>query len=159
MRRRYKSEIAVGLCGALALGAAGSAWADDNPFVGRWHWNRAESKVPSSEAVPADMVADFTRVDTSHVKWSVTVTSPQGQNAVEKFDTPANGEFYPINDDTTVAFRVNGLTLQGTFKGSAGQTDNLSCTVSADRHKMTCSGEFTGSDGKTEPYLDVYDRK
>ncbi len=156
--QRRGMKIGIGLCGVLLLAAAGSAWADSNPFVGKWHWNKAQSKLAPGEPVPGDMTAEFSRVDTKHVKWSVTVTNAQGRASVQSFDTPANGEFYPINGDTVASFTVNGSTLQGTFKGPAGEMDSLTCSVSADQRKMTCNGAMTGSDGKTENYVDVYDR-
>ena len=150
MQHRRGTNLGIGLCGLVMLAMAGSAWAGDAPFVGHWHWNRAESKLPAGEPVPADLTADFTRVDNTHVKWRITVTSAQGQKSVESFDTPANGEFYPINSDTTASFHVNGGTLQAIFKGAAGQSDTLTCTLSADQRKMTCNGALTGTDGKTE---------
>ncbi len=137
---------------------ASSAWADGNPFVGRWHLNRAQSKAPPGDVLPADMTADFARVDAKHVKWSITVTDAQGRPSVESFDTPANGEFYPISSDTTAAFTLNGDTLQGTFKGSAGETDTLTCSLSEGRRKMTCSGTLARPDEAPQSYVDVYDR-
>jgi len=149
--------VGIGVCAVAGLPAV--ARAESNPFVGRWHWDRAASKLPPGEPVPDNMVTAFTRVDPLHVRWHVTVTDAQGQTSVERFDTPANGEFYPISSDTTASFRVNGSTLQATFKGAAGQTDSLACTVSADRQKMTCNGTITGSGGKSSNYVDVYDRR
>ncbi len=142
----------------LVLASAAPARADGSPFVGRWHWNKAESKVPPGEPVPADMVADFSRVDSAHVRWSITMTNAHGVPTVESFDTPANGEFYPVSGDTTAAFVVKGNTLQGTFKGPSGEMDTLLCTLSSDTRKMRCDGKLTGMDGKSQSYVDVYDR-
>ena len=156
---RYRGiAFGIGLCGALTVLGAASAAAGTSPFVGRWHWNRAESRLPPDEPPPSDMMAEFSRVDAAHVRWKITVTDAQGQQSVERFDTPANGEPYPVNSDTTASFRVGQNTLHATFAGPAGQSDALACTVSADQRKMTCSGTVTGSDGKTASYVDVYDR-
>lgn len=159
MKRRVGITVWVGLCGLAVLAAGTSARAETNPFVGRWHWDRAQSKLPAGEALPADMVADFSRVDAKHVRWRITVTDAQGQQSVESFDTPANGEFYPVNADTMVALRLGRSTLQATFKGPQGQTDALTCTVSADRQTMTCNGRMTRADGQTQSYVDVYERR
>lgn len=70
---------------------------------------------------------------TAHLKWSLTVVDLQNQQDIETFDAPANGEFYPINSDTTAAFRLTGSTLQGTSKGLAGEMDDLTCTVGSDQ--------------------------
>lgn len=148
-------KIATGLCVALA---AGSAWADSSPFVGRWHWNRAQSTMPPSEPVPSDVTAEISRADGTHLTWSLTVVASQGQPDVETFDAPADGEFYPISSDTTAAFRLTGSTLQATFKGPTGQTDALTCTLAADQKKLTCSGVLSDRAGHTANYVDVYDR-
>jgi len=149
----------VGLCGVWTLLSAGAAWAEDSPFIGRWHWNRAQSTLPPGEQVPADLMADFSRIDATHVKWSITIVNAQGQPATKSFDAPANGEFYPISDDTTVSFRLIGPTLLATFKGPANQSDTLNCGLSDHQKKMTCNGVVRAEDGKTETYVDVYDRK
>ena len=151
--------IGIGLCGVLAGLAAAPAVAGTSPFVGRWHWNRAESRLPPGEPPPNDMMAEFSRVDTAHVRWKVTITDAQGQQAVERFDSPANGEPYPVNSDTTASFRLGTNTLHATFTGPAGQSDTLTCTVSADLRKMTCNGSVTGPDGKAANYVDIYDRR
>ena len=138
--------------------ATGSAWADSSAFVGRWHLNQAQSVLPPGEPVPKDVIAEISRADSTHVKWSLTVVAAQGQTSVETFDAVANGEFYPINSDTTAAFSLNGSLLKATFKGPSGQTDTLTCTLSADQREMTCRGALSDGDGRTTNYIDVYDR-
>lgn len=159
MARRYGLMGLVGVGAASAWLAAAPAWSADSPFVGRWQWNKAQSVLPPGEDAPADIVADIARVDSAHVRWSITMTNAQGRPAVESFDTPANGEFYPISSGTTAAFRLTGSALEATFKGPAGEIDTLTCAVSADRNRMTCNGAVTGPDGKPGTYVDVYDRK
>jgi hypothetical protein len=117
--------------------------------VGKWRLNKAQSKLPPGEVMPGDMVADFSRVDSAHVRWSVTVTDAQGRPKVQSFDTPANGEFYPVSGDTTAAFNLTESALQATFKGPAGETDAMTCVVSTDHRKMTCNGVLTGGNGKS----------
>ena len=147
--------LIMGLCMVLV---ASTAWADSSAFVGRWHLNPTQSTLPPGEPVPNDLIAEISRVDSAHVKWSLTVVASQGQTSVETFDTVANGEFYPVNSDTTAAFRLTGNTLQATFKGPTGQTDALTCTVATDQKKMTCNGVLDSGDGRTTNYVDVYDR-
>ena len=149
------TKIVMGVCVALA---AGSAWADSSPFVGRWHWNRAQSTTPPGEPVPNDVTAEISRADGTHLNWSLTVVASQGQPNVETFDAPADGEFYPIGSDTTAAFRLTGSTLKAPFKGPTGQTDALTCTLAADQKKMNCSGVLSDRAGHTANYVDVYDR-
>ena len=49
MNRLRGTAVIVGLCVALT---ASSAWAESSPFVGRWHWNRAQSTLPPGEPPP-----------------------------------------------------------------------------------------------------------
>jgi len=155
MNRLRGTTVFVGLCAALA---ASAAWAESSPFVGRWHWNRAQSTLPAGEAAPHDLTSEISRADTGHVNWSVTVLTPEGGPHVETLDAVADGEFHPISSETTVSFRLTGDTLQATFKGPAGQSDAQTCTISRDPKQMTCRGVLTNRDGKTASYVDVYDR-
>jgi hypothetical protein len=150
---------AGGLCVSYLALVVPAALADGSQFVGHWHWNPAQSILPPGDVAPADMVADISRVDSTHVRWSLTVTNAQGRPAVESFDTPANGEFYPISSGTIAAFTLDAGMLKATFKGPTGETDALSCAVSPDQMKMTCNGTLTDTDGKSATYVDVYDRR
>jgi len=138
--------------------AAVPVMADGGGFVGRWHWNRAESRLPPDEAMPEEMIADISRADSAHMKWSITVTDKHGKRDVESFDAPANGEFYPVSSGITAAFRLDGAVIDGTFKGPGEETDTLSCRLSADQKKLTCKGTMTDNGGKSATYVDVYDR-
>jgi hypothetical protein len=155
MRGLGIAKIAVGFCIALV---ASSAWADSSPFVGRWHWNRAQSVMPAGEPAPNDVTVEISRVDSTHVRWSLTVLAAQGEKSVETFDAVANGEFYAVSSDTTAAFRLGEGTLQATFKGPTGETDTLTCTVAANQTKMTCKGVLIDGAGRTANYIDVFDR-
>jgi len=155
MHRLRGITVVMGLCAVLA---ASAAWAGSSPFVGRWHWNRAQSTPPPGEPVPKDLICEISRAEDSHVKWSVTVLTAEGRPHVETFDTVANGEFYPVSSETTASFRLTGDTLQATFKGPAGQSDAHTCTLSADHKQMICRGVLTEGDSRTVNYVDVYDR-
>jgi hypothetical protein len=155
MNRLRGTAVIVGLCAALT---AGSVWADSSPFVGRWHWNRAQSTLPPGQPAPKDLTSEISRADGNYVTWSVTIVTPDGQPHVVPFDAATNGESYRISSDTTASARVTGDKLQATFKGPTGQSDAQTCTVSADRQQMTCRGVLTDGNGRTENYVDVYDR-
>jgi hypothetical protein len=105
------------------------------------------------------MTVDITRVDALHVRWTTTTSDGSGQATAEAFDEPANGEFYPVSEDTMVALRLAGDALQATFRSASGETDALSCTVSPDGRRLTCNGSIGDPNGKPTPYVDVFDRK
>jgi hypothetical protein len=155
MRRPRGITIVTGLCAALA---ASSAWADSSPFLGRWHWNRAQSMMPPDEPLPNDLTTEFSRADGSRLMWSVMIVTPEGGHYVETFDVPPDGKFHPISSDTTAAFRLTGNALRATFKGPTGQSDAVRCTLSADQKVMTCNGMLKEGNGRTANYVDVYDR-
>jgi hypothetical protein len=154
MKRPRGIAIVTGLCAALA---ASSAWADSSPFLGRWHWNPAQSTMPPGDPAPDDLTTEFSRADSKHLTWSVTLVTLQGRG-VDTFDVPPDGKFYPISSDTTAALRLTGDALQATFKGPTGQSDAVTCTLSANQKVMTCRGVLNDGNGRTATYVDVYDR-
>ena len=155
MNRLRSSTVVVGLCAALI---ASSAWAEGSPFVGRWHWNRAQSTLPADEPGPDDLISEISRADGGHVTWSITILAPDGRSHVVMFDAPANGEPHRISSDTSASARLAGDALQATFSGPGGRSDAQTCSVSADRRQMTCKGVLTDGHGHTVNYVDVYDR-
>jgi hypothetical protein len=147
--------VAIGLCVGLAVS---TAWAENSPFIGKWRLNAAQSSLPPGEPPPTDLTNEITSADGNHLSWSVTVVTPQGQPASEKFDVVTDGGYHPVSTDTTAAFRLAGNTLQAIFKGPSGESDAQTCTLSADQKRMTCKGVLTTQDGQATNYVDVYDR-
>jgi hypothetical protein len=155
LRVKLRHGLVVGM---FAFVAAGAAWADGSPFVGKWHWNGTLSRLPPGAPAPSGIVMEFARVEPGDLKWSVTTTDPQGHTDTETFDSPADGQFHPISGGASAAFRVGPSTINGTFKAPTGETDSLNCMLSPDRRRMTCNGTMAGPDGKPVNYVDVYDR-
>jgi hypothetical protein len=155
MERFRGTTVIAGLCVALT---ASSAWAESSPFVGRWHWNRAQSTLPPGVPAPNDLTNEISRADDHYVTWSVTIITADGQPHVVMLDAAAIGESHRISSATTASASLTGHTLQATFKGPAGQSDAQTCTVSADQQQMTCRGVLTNGNGQTVNYIDVYDR-
>jgi len=145
----------MGICAALA---AGAACAEDSPFVGRWHWNQAQSTLPPGEPAPKDVVNEISRADGQSVSWSVTIVAPDNQRHVVAFEAEPGGDARRVSNDTTAAARMADETLQATFNGPAGQTDTQTCTVSTNRKQMTCKGVLSDGQGHSVSYVDVYDR-
>ncbi len=146
--------LAVAAWPLVAL-AAGEA----SPFVGKWEWNKALSKPPPGEPPPAGMELEFDRADTLHVHWSVTVIDATGRKTTDTYDLPANGEFYPVDADSTASFQLGANSLKAVFRGPGGESDTMTCTLANANQRMICNGEITSADGKTASYVDVYDRK
>jgi hypothetical protein len=64
------AALVMGVCSALA---AGAAHAEDSPFVGRWHWNLAQSTLPPGGPAPKDVVSEISRADGQSISWSVAI--------------------------------------------------------------------------------------
>jgi hypothetical protein len=156
MQRASGVTLVLGICAAALV--AGSAHADTNPFLGRWHWNRTQSTLPPNEPAPSDLTAEISRGNGQHLSWSITVVTSDGESHTEKFDAVPDGAFQPVSSDTTAAFHLTNDMLQATFKGPSGQSDSLSCGVSPDQQRMTCKGTVNDGAGQTSDYVDVYDR-
>src|SRR2546422_8462877 len=103
MTRSRGTTVIMGVCVALA---AGAAWAESSPFVGRWHWNQAQSTLPPGEPSPTDVVSEISRADGSSVTWSVTIVTPDGQPHVVTLEAGADGESHRISSDTTASVRL-----------------------------------------------------
>jgi hypothetical protein len=149
------TALVMSLCAALA---ATAAWAADSPFVGRWHWNRAQSTLPPGEPAPKDVVSEISRADGGAISWSITIVTPDDQRHVVTFAAETDGSAKPISSDTSASARMSDETLQATFNGPAGRSDTQTCTVFADRSQMTCRGVLSDEQGHSVSYVDVYER-
>jgi hypothetical protein len=149
-----RTALLIGVSAALA---ASTAYAEDNPFVGRWHWNPAQSTLPPGEPAPKDVVSEISRADGPSVAWTVTIVTPDDQQHVVTFDADPTGNAQH-GTDTTASARMADETLQATFNGPEGRSDTQTCTVSANRKQMTCKGVVSDGQGHSARYVDVYDR-
>ena len=145
--------------GVVSAMVSQPAFAQASPFVGTWQLNRAQSQLAPGEPPSQTLVASIQRADAAHVRWTTTTRNGADQATVESFDVPGNGEFYPISEDTTAAVTVSDQTLKATFKGPNGEVDTLSCTMASGGRRMSCAGSVAEEDGRTSPYVDVFDRK
>src|SRR3989475_13337229 len=91
------------IMGCYVALAASAAWGESSRFVGRWHWNRAQSTLPPGEPSPNDLVSEISRADGNSVTWSVTIVTPDGQPHVVTLEAGADGEFHRISSDTTAS--------------------------------------------------------
>ena len=148
------AALVMGVCSALA---AGAAYAEGSPFVGRWRWNLAQSTLPPGVPAPKDVVSEISRADGQSISWSVTIVTPDDVRHVVEFQADPAGAA-PHGANTTASARMADETLQATFNGAAGQSDTQTCTVSADRTQMTCKGLVSDGQGHSASYVDVYDR-
>ena len=150
--------LAMSGSAGLLLPHAARAQTPASGFVGRWQLNLAQSKSVSGEVPPGNLLTQIDRADAEHVHWSTTTTDAQGQKDVETFDNPGNGQFYSLDGYTMVSHTLSPSSLVSTFKGSGGQTDVLTCTLSGAGKRMTCIGVITNTDKSIAQYTDVVDR-
>jgi hypothetical protein len=146
---------------ALSAFAFASAQADPASFVGRWHWNRAQSSLAPGEPAPKDIMLNITDAASGRLKWTLTQVDPAGQQHIQSFDGPSNGtptKLIGTDDGTTAGFTLAGDSLTAVFKGPEGESDSWACTISPDQRKMSCKGTESDGKGHSMSYTDVYDR-
>ncbi len=153
----------------IALAIAGPAAASaqpapaQTPFIGKWHWNRAEStSLISGEAVPNDVVLAIASADRGRVRWTLTAVDAKGETHVQSFDGRGDGSAAPVAgapDGAMASFTVTPTGFQGHYTNRDGSSERTDCTVSADRAKMSCRGTEADAKGRTRAYTDVYDRR
>ena len=147
---------------ALLLSTAALA-ADDGAgaFAGEWRWNKTESSVIPGEPVPREVVLRIASATPARVQWTLTRTDADGSEHTESFSGSGNGQAGTVTGapDTTGAFTVTATTLEANYASKDGSTDRTSCTLSADRKKMTCRGTESDGKGHSMNYVDIYDRR
>lgn len=156
MPRKLMAAAAV----ALSFSTAALA-ADEGAFAGEWHWNKAESSVIPGEPLPREVVLRIASATPARVQWTLTRTDADGSQHTESFSGSGGGQAGPVTGapDTTGAFTVTASTLEASYQSKDGNTDRTSCTLSADRKKMTCRGTESDGKGHSMNYVDVYDRR
>jgi hypothetical protein len=158
MSKIFQVTMAMGLFAGMAVGPA---CAESNPFVGRWHWNVAQSMLAPGEPTPQEVTTEITSADGGRITWTANLIDHKGVKRMETFDGAANGSFFPVRgagDGTTAAFTLANGTLQSTFRHPSGGSDTQTCTPSTDDRTMTCRGSWSDGKGHTAAYVDVYDR-
>lgn len=159
MRNRL---IVAGILTLTTCASAAAPAAESGPFVGEWHWNKAESTSAAGEPVPREMVLNVTSADPARVVWTLTVIDAQGERHVQSFNGAGDGKPVPIpgsTDGSTTAFTVTATKLDSVSASADGSSDRSSCSLSVDRKKMSCHGTESDGKGHSVTYVDVYDRK
>ena len=149
--------VVFAACASLSALAAGPS-----PFVGEWHWSRAESQGAPEEEPPREMVLNITSAERAKVAWTLTVVDDKGERHVQDYSGTGDGKPSAVSgttDGSTVAFTVTPTSFDSVASSPDGDTDKASCTLSADHKKMTCHGTESDGKGHAAAYVDVYDRK
>lgn len=154
-----KTLLLVSAAAGLSVTLASAAIADENQFLGQWHWNKAKSTLAAGEPAPRDASATIESANGGAIRWSAVIVDDDGQTRTQRFDGKPDGTPYPVQgaDNVTAAFTWTNGDLHSVFKSRDGGSDMQSCHVEADNRTMICKGTWT--DGSTtENYVDVYDR-
>ena len=157
-----KTFLILPAAAGLSLGLlSGAAVAEDNHFLGQWHWSKARSTLIGDEPVPQDVRANIENADNGAIRWTAEVVDHNGNRHSETFSGKPDGNFYPVQgarDGVSAAFTWNGGTLQSVFKHRDGISDTQSCHVDANNKTMVCNGTWTDGKGTQETFVDVYER-
>ena len=78
------------LAGPLAARAQSSGW------VGRWHWNAAQSTAVPGEVPPRDIALVIESASPAQVRWSLTIVDPAGVRHQQSFSGSGDGKPAPV---------------------------------------------------------------
>lgn len=155
-------RLIAGLLALAAIGAPLAARADSPGLVGRWHWNPSQSSSTPGEAPPTDVLLVIESASPAHVQWQVTIVDPRGGRHMQSFSGSGDGKPAPVSGappGTTGALTVAATSYEAVFANPDGSSDRSTCSLSADRRKLTCRGTDSDGQGHSAPYTDVYDRQ
>ncbi len=158
MRRRV-------IAGALALAAASApfaARADSPGLAGRWLWNPSQSSSTPGEAPPREVLLVIDSASPAHVQWELTIIDPAGGKHMQSFSGSGDGKPAAVSGappGTTGALTVTATSYEAVYSDPDGSSDRSTCSLSADRRKLTCQGTDSDGKGHSAPYTDVYDRQ
>ena len=148
----------IGLWGLCALFIAGPAWADGNPFVGRWRLNKVQSKLPPGEVMPADLVADFLISSQHSCQMDDHRDGCPGAAFRRVVRYSGKRRVLPSQRQFDRGVQLERQGPLGHVQRASGRDGCDDCVLSVDQRKMTCNGVLSSGNGKTETYVDVYDR-
>lgn len=144
------------LAGPLAARAQSSGW------VGRWHWNAAQSTAVPGEVPPRDITLVIESASPAQVRWSLTIVDPAGVRHQQSFSGSGDGKPAPVAGappGTTGSLTVTATRFDSVYSDPDGSTDRSSCTLSPDGRRLTCRGADSDGKGHSVPYTNVYDRQ
>ncbi|HXZ00084.1 MAG TPA: hypothetical protein VEI03_08790 [Stellaceae bacterium] len=153
------------IAAALALAAVSaplSTRADAPGLVGRWHWNPSQSTSVPGETPPRDVLMVIQSASPARVQWELTIVDSAGARHVQSFSGSGDGKPAPVSgapQGTTGALTVSATSYEAVYSNPDGSTDRSTCSLSADRQKLTCKGTDNDGKGHSAPYTDVYDRQ
>ena len=122
-------------CGALVCALAASVWADD-PFVGKWKFDQAKSKI-AGEQLQFEEMGDSLKVTFGDITDTVKM----------------DGTDQPVHFGRTECITKEGANkLKVVTKQNGKVVDTLVDTLSSDGQTITAAGESVRPDGSKSPY-------
>ena len=143
------------------FGLVGLAWAADDPFIGTWKLNVAESKLPFS--LPKSQVTKIVIQSDGFIKSTNDIVEPDGAIRHTEWVGKRDGKDYPLKGGPT------GYTISVTLTDT-NSTEQISringqevarfqVIVSDDGKTMTAKGKWKDAEGKEITGVTVSDKQ
>jgi hypothetical protein len=149
---------------AVAVIAAGSLLAEDNPFVGTWKLNLAKSKFDPGPAPKSQTRTIVAQGDGA--KYSFDGVRADGSGAAYSFETNYDGKDctvtgagMPGGADAIALKRINSHKVEAILKRGGKEIGKSEAEVSNDGKVATVKSQGKGPDGKAFSNVSVYDKQ
>jgi hypothetical protein len=158
--RCCRSAGRASVAALLLIGCAAAAAARPPSLEGQWRLNLKESELIAGEDALTSLVMAITEDDAQGFRWTVTVRTQAGEAGSTGFAGAIDGKLHPIigRPGSASAF---SWTADGALKQVSESPGGLAveiCSLSPKLDRMTCEARQTDRTGRTQTYVEVFDR-
>jgi len=151
--------LALGVASAIALGA-GAANAEQNPSIGTWKLNVAESIAPQGTTfLPYTVVV---RSDAPNLDYTYYSSDEKGEKVEFSYKAPADGKVRDIPGIpgmTGSMTRLPGGIVDAKLWSADGTYENKFCIMGVTLRKQTCLATVTSPHGHVVFFKQVIDKQ
>jgi len=143
------------------FGLVGLAWAADDPFIGTWKLNVAESKLPFS--LPKSQVTKIVIQSDGFIKSTNDIVEPDGAIRHTEWVGKRDGKDYPLKGGPagyTISVTLTDTNSTEQISRINGQeVARFQVIVSDDGKTMTAKGKWKDAEGKEITGVTVSDKQ
>jgi len=150
---------------ALALGLLSTATAFAAPtadFVsqeGKWSLNVKASHHAAGDPIAKDSQIEASKDDGKALQFTQSLTTQKGEKLSVKFDGAYDGKMYSMRNGSSMMYQhISANAYRDAGKRLDGGSWKETCTFSQDHTKLTCEGADLTANGKSFPYVEVWEK-
>ena len=157
MKRFFLPTLAVGALLSTASFAQPSS--DYTSQEGKWALNTAKSHHAAGAQIAKSSELVTTKDDGKTLQFTQSLTTEKGEILSISFDGAYDGKPHSMHNGSTMLFKhVSANTYRDSGKRLDGASWKETCTFSADHTTLSCKGADITRDGKTLPYVEVWNK-